>query len=161
AVAHGVVRARGPVRDVHVLATVDRIARVGGADVAVVAVERRAGHAHAGLAGLAAVAHRVVRARRPVGEVRVLADTGVADVGGALARVVAVSDGVAGPAARDRGVLAAAHRIAGVDRAGVLVVAVERGARRTRPRLAYLGAVAEVAVEARGPVGDVRVPAPL
>src|SRR4029077_17245989 len=57
-------------------------------------------------------------------------------------------------AVRDRRVLAAEERVAGVGRAGVPVIASERSARGADARLAGLGAVARVTVAARGAVRD-------
>src|SRR6266851_1376828 len=62
---------------------------------------------------------------------------------------------------RDRGVLAALHRGAGVGGAGVVVVAGGECARRADAGLTGLGAVAGVAVAARGPVRHRRVLAAL
>src|SRR5206468_2160365 len=92
-VAHVAVAARGAVEDRRVLAPRHRVAGVGRARVAVVAVEGRARHAGAGLAGLRAVAGVAVAARGAV---------------------------------RQRRVLTAGQRVAGVRGAGIVVVAVER-----------------------------------
>src|SRR6266851_3462423 len=53
---------------------------------------------------------------------------------------------------RDRGVLAALHRVAGVGGAGVVVVAVGEGARGADAGLTRLAAVAHVPVAARDAV---------
>src|SRR5207245_1056618 len=162
--------ARGPVRDRRVLTAGDRIARVRGARVGVVAVDGGTRRARPRLAGLDAIAHVPIAARGPVGDRRVLAALHrVAGVGGAGVVVVAVGErarradagltglgAVAGVAVAARGpvrhcrVLAALHRVARVGGADVAVVAVERCAGDTDARLAGLGAVARVAVAARG-----------
>src|SRR3989442_2744599 len=61
----------------------------------------------------------------------------------------------------DRRVLAALHRVARVGGAGVVVVAVGECARRADAGLTGLGAVAGVAVAARGPVSHRRMQAAL
>src|SRR5262249_5878376 len=127
AVAGVHVAARRAVRHRHVLAAEDRVAAVGRTGVVVVAVEGRAGGTRAALAGL-----------RAVTEVRIGARGAVGDVGHRTA----------------------GRRVAAVGGAGVAVVADERRARRTGPCLARLVAVAEVAVRARRAVcpPDVRAP---
>src|SRR5262249_16959162 len=145
-----------------VLAAAHRIARIGGARVAVVAVARRAGLTHPGRAHLVAVAHGVVGAGRPVRDGRVLAARDrIAAVHGARVAVVtvgrragharargarlgAVAHGrvVAGRTVCDRRVLAAVDRITGVGRTRIPVVAHQRCARRAGARGAGLAAVA-------------------
>src|SRR5439155_523487 len=130
------------------------------------------GGTSARLARLDPVAHAPVAARGPVRDRRVLAAGGwIARVGRARVRVVAVErrprgaaprltglGAVAGvPVAasgivRQRLMLAAGHGVADVAGTGIAVVAVERRARRARARLTGLGAVAHVAVTARGAV---------
>src|SRR5439155_257701 len=119
AVAHVPVAARRAVRHRRVLTAGHRVARVGGARVGALAVERRPGGAGARLAGLSPVAHVPVAARRAV---------------------------------REREVATARDRVAAVRRARVAVVAVERGGRGAHAQLAGLGPVAHVPVAARGPV---------
>src|SRR5262249_56632643 len=70
-VAGAARRAAGAIGHGRVLATRLRIAAIGRARVVVVAAERRALHAHAGLADLGAVADVVVGAGHPVGHRRV------------------------------------------------------------------------------------------
>src|SRR5262249_21652446 len=150
-----------------------RVAGVGGAGVAVVAVGRRARRAAAGDAGLEPVAYRSVGARGSVGDRGVDAAGGrIAGVGGARIAIVAVrcrargADAaltglrpVAGVAVRarrpvqHRGVLAARGGVAGVHRARVQIVAVEGDAVGARARLAGLVAVADRGVGARAAVG--------
>src|SRR5207247_1336337 len=171
-VAHVPVAARRAVHDRDVPAAGGGIAAVGGAGVVVVAAEGRAGGAHAGLAGLHAVAEVAVRAGSPVRQRGVLtAGHRVARVGGAGVGVRAVEGRTRGAGARlaglgpvahvpvaarravrDREVATARDRVAAVRRARVAVVAVERGARGAHAQLAGLGPVADVPVAARAPV---------
>src|SRR5262249_53961128 len=151
--ADGRIGARRAVGDRDVPAAGHGIAGIRRADASVVAVERRARRADPRLADLGAVAHRRVGARGPVRQRGVLAHAGVARVGRARVVVVAVGGDGARGAPGHRRVDAAGDRVAGVRRAGVVVVAVERRARATRARLTQLGTVARVAVGARGVVG--------
>src|SRR5207244_2978238 len=168
---------RGPCLDHGVLAAGDRIAGVRGARVRVVAGERGARGAHPGLTRLGAVARVPVAARGPVRDGRMLAagdriagvrGAGIVVVagerrpGGTSARLARLDPVAHAPVAargpvRDRRVLAAGDRVARVGGAGVVVVAVEQCARRADAGLTGLGAVAGVAVAARGPVRHRRV----
>src|SRR5207245_1945688 len=150
AVAGVPVAARGIVRQQLMLAAGHGVTDVAGTGVAVVAVERRARRAHAGLARLRAVAHVPVAARDAVRRRGVLtAEYRIAGVGGARVVVVAVGERArradagltrlgavacvpvaARRAVRHRRVLAPGHRIAAIGGAGVAVGAVERRARR-------------------------------
>src|SRR5207249_3654674 len=146
-------------------------------DPAAAAGRRRARAADARLAGLLAVAEVAVDARRAIRDrgaqaagLRVaglgrawivvraadrgarLTDAGAAD----LDAVADVAVAARGPV-RDRRVLAAGDRIAGVRGTRVRVGAGERGARGAHPCLTRLGAVARVPVAARGPVRDGRM----
>src|SRR5262249_14297393 len=112
AVAGVAVAARAAVREGGVLAAADRAPPVGGAGIVVVAVERGPRGAHAGLAGLDAIAGVPVGARVAVREGDVRAHAGAAHVRGARIAVVAVAVHHARPAAGDRRVHAAGDRIA-------------------------------------------------
>src|SRR5205085_178337 len=152
-----VVGARRAVEDRHVLAARLRIAGVRRARVAIVAIQWGTRGADPPLAGLTAVAHRRVRARRAVRDGRVLTPARVADVVRARVRVVAVHARRARLAAGNRGVLATTHRVARIDRACVAVVAGQRCPWCARAGLARLIAVADVAVRARAAVCEAYV----
>src|SRR5207302_346927 len=132
--------------------TENRVAAVSGARVPVVAVDGCSGRTATRLAGLGAVADVAVAAGGAVRDGSRLAMAGGARIGGAEVPVVALAVRRAGGAAGDRGVRAARARVAGIRRAGVPVVAVERGAGSTGPSLTGLGAVADVSVAAGGAV---------
>src|SRR5262249_20105711 len=176
-VAIGGDAARLAAGDRRVDAAAQRIAGIGRARVPVIAVERRPYRAEAALAGLVAVAYRVVGARRPVRDCDVVAaEQRVARIRRARILVVAVERcpgragaGLAGlravadvgvetrRAVRQRGVRAAGDRVAGVRRARVAVVAVERRPGHADAAQAGLGAVADVRVRARRAVERGRV----
>src|SRR5262249_232286 len=172
-------RTRRPVRDRRVAAAEDRVAAVGRARIVVVAVERRPGGAGAALAGLHPVADGAVGGRRPgrpggglgpvhgiargdrAGVVVVAVERRPGGADAALARLAAVADGPVGARRAVRGVrvLAAVHRIAGVDGARVAVVAVGARPGGADAVETCLGAVADGPVRARRAVRHRRVQA--
>src|SRR5436190_900337 len=176
-VAHVAVAARGAVEDRRVLAARHRVADVGRARVPVVAVEGRPRGAGPRQARLGAVAHVAVAARGAVRQRRAPASAqrvagvgrtrivvvavercpGDADARQAGLRTVAHVAIAARRAVRQRRVLTAGERVAGVRGARVAVVAVEGGARGADPRQARLRAVAHVPVAARRAVRHRRV----
>ena len=137
------------------MGTVAARAHVGGARVAVVRARPGAVREDTAPHGITGVG----RAFPPV-----VADARAARLAGARP-VAAVPDragvvvAAGGPRPSGGVRLAARRRIAGVERAGVVVAAVERHAGQASPVRALLVAVAHVAVGTRGPVGHRHVAA--
>src|SRR5262249_39758520 len=133
----------------HRMGAVAPRAYVGSAGVAVV-------RAAAGAVGEDAAPHRVAGVGRAllavVADARGAGLTGAGPLAGVAQRAgVVVAAG--GPRAGGRVRPAAAHRIARIERTGIVVTAVEGNTGHAEPARAHLAAVAHVPVRARGAVG--------